>query len=71
MKIVAAIFEKMKILIFFLCKRPLILRVVEKENPSRNIFKRTLDIRFERNWSVYLGVMLGDGHTENVKKIFS
>ena len=27
--------------------------------------KRTLDIEFERDQSVSLGAMLGDGHTEN------
>ena len=30
----------------------------------RNICKRTLDIAFEQDWSVGLGVILGDGHTE-------
>ena len=35
----------------------------------RNICKRALDTGFERDWSVGLGVMLGDGHTENKKKI--
>ena len=29
--------------------------------------KTTLDMRFERDWSVGLGAMLGDGHTENLK----
>ena len=44
----------------------LILRLVEKEkNPGGNICKRTLDIGFEQDWSVGLGDMLGDGHTEN------
>ena len=42
----------------------------EKKNP-RNICKRTLDKGFERDWSVSLGAMLGDGHTENKKKYFS
>ena len=35
----------------------------------RDICKRTLDIEFERNWSVVLGSMLGNVHTE-YKKIF-
>ena len=41
----------------------------EKKN-LRNICKRTLDKGFERDCSVGLGAMLGDGHTENKKKIF-
>ena len=39
--------------------------LVEHEKPPTNICKRTLDKGFERDWSVGLGVMLGDGHTEN------
>ena len=38
---------------------------------ARNIYKRMLYIEFERDWSVSLGVMLDDGHTENKKKYFS
>ena len=41
-----------------------------KKSPT-NICKRTLDKGFERDWSVGLGAMLGDGHTENKKKYFS
>ena len=33
--------------------------------------KRTLDKGFQRDWSAGLGAMLGDGHTENLKKYFS
>ena len=36
----------------------------EKKTP-RNICKRTLDKEFERDWTVGLDAMLGDGHTEN------
>ena len=35
------------------------------KNSPRNIYKRTLDKGFERDWSFGLGAMLGDGHTEN------
>ena len=38
------------------------------KKPPRNICKRTLGKGFERDWSVGLGAMLGDGHTENKKK---
>ena len=58
MKIIAAIFEKTKILIIFLCELPLILRVDRKRN--EDICKRTLDIEYERDWSVGLGATLGD-----------
>ena len=33
----------------------------------RDIYKRTLDIEFEQDWSVGLGATLGDGY--NIKKI--
>ena len=36
-----------------------------KKETTRNICKMTLDKGFERDWSVGLGAMLGDGHTEN------
>ena len=39
--------------------------LLENEKPPRNICKRTLHKGFERDWSVGLGAMLGDGHTEN------
>ena len=32
---------------------------------ARDICKRNLDIKFERDLSVDLGAMLGDGHREN------
>ena len=45
--------------------------LIENDKPPRNICKRTLDKGIERDWSVGLGAMLGDGHTENLKKYFS
>ena len=55
-RIVGAIFQKIEILIFFLCDLPLILGVGEK-------LKRTLDIEFERDRSIGLSSTFGDGHT--------
>ena len=67
MKIVGAIFEKIKILIFVLCELPLILRVDQKPKKwARDICKGTLDIEYERDWSVSLGATLDDvRRTEN------
>ena len=45
--------------------------LIENEKPPRNICKRTLDKGFVRDWSVGLGVMLDDGHTENKKILVS
>ena len=62
MKIVGAIFEKIKILNFFLMWLPLILRVDHKRKQrARDICNGTLVIEFERDWSVGLGATLGDG----------
>ena len=48
MKIIGAIFEKMKILNFFLCELPKMLRVDQKQKKrARNICKGTLDFEFE------------------------
>ena len=63
MKIVGAIFEKIKILYFFLCELPLILKKWAKD-----ICKGTLDIERERDWPVGLGATLGD--EQKIKKIF-
>ena len=69
-KTVGAIFEKMKILIFFLYELPLILRVDGKRKKrARYICKGTLDIEFERDWSVGLGTTLCDG--QKIKNYFS
>ena len=61
MKVVGAIFEKMKILKFFLYELPLILRVgrKRKERAGDNC-KGTLDIECEWDWSVGLDATLGD-----------
>ena len=49
-KIVTAIFEKIEILIFFLCELPLILGVTRKRKLlATDICKGTLDIECERN----------------------
>ena len=62
MRIVGAIFEKMKIKIFFLCELPLILGVARKlKEQAEDIFKGTSDIEFEQDWSVGLGAILADG----------
>ena len=62
MKIVGAIFEKMKILIFFLCELPLISGVDRKEKKwAKDICRGTLDNECERDWPVGLGATMGDG----------
>ena len=38
---------------------------MKKKNGNGDICRGTLDKGFERDWSVGLGAMLGDGHTEN------
>ena len=68
MKIEGGIFEKIKILIFFLCELPLILRVHRKLKRARDICKGTLDIECEREWPVCLGGTLGGG--QKIKKTF-
>ena len=49
---------------------PLFSGLIEKKTP-RNIYKRTLDKRFEWDWLVGLCAMLGDDHTENKKNLVS
>ena len=67
---VVAIFEKMKILNFFLCELPLILRVGRKEKGrDGDNCKGTLDSECERDWSAGLGATLGDG--QKIKNYFS
>ena len=57
--------RKSKCLIFFSCELPLILGVGGKlKNPARDIYKRTLDIEFERDRSICLGSTIGDGQTD-------
>ena len=61
MKIVRAIFEKMKILIFFLGELPLISRVDRKrKQQAGDVCKGILDIERERDWSVSLGATLDE-----------
>ena len=38
---------------------------------ARDICKGTLDIEFERDWSVGLGATLGDGDVQKIKNYFS
>ena len=64
-KIVGAIFEKNKNLFFSLVNVPLILGVGgELKKTARDIYKRTLDIEFERDRSIGLGSMFGDCNTD-------
>ena len=64
-KIVRAIFEKMEIKNFFLCKLPLILGVARKrKEQAEDIYMRTLYIEFQRDRSIGLGSTFGDGHTD-------
>ena len=59
-KIVGAIFEKMKI-----CEVPLILGLGGKlKKTAREICERTLDIDFERDRSICLASTIGDGQMD-------
>ena len=65
MKIVGAIFEKLEILNFFLMWTTLNFRSRGKtKKTARDIYMRTLYIEFERDRSIGLGSMFGDGHTD-------
>ena len=69
MKIVRTIFEKMKILNFFLCELPLILGVDwKRKKRAGDICTGTLDFECERDWLVGLGATLGDG--QKIKNYF-
>ena len=60
-KIVRAIFEKIEILIFFLCELPLFLGVARKRKEhAEDICKGSPDIEFEQDGSVGLGAILAD-----------
>ena len=62
MKIVAAIFEKMKILVVFLIWTTLNFEGRSKTKKwAKDTCKGTVDIEFERDWSVGLGATLGNG----------
>ena len=63
-KIVGAIFEKTKILNFFPIWTTLKLRGREKTKKTWDIYKRTLDIEFERDRSIGLDSTIGDGQTD-------
>ena len=61
-KIIRDIFEKIEILIFFLCELPLILGVTRKrKEQAEDIYSGTPDIEFEQDWSVGIGAILADG----------
>ena len=57
-------FEKIKILNIFLCDLPLILGEGETKKTARDIYKRTLNIDFERDRSIDLGSTIGDGQID-------
>ena len=64
-KIVGAIFEKIEIVIFFLLWTTLNFRVGGKtKKTAGDIYKGTLDIEFERDWSIGLGSTTRDGQTD-------
>ena len=70
MKIVAAIFEKMKMKIFFLMWTTHNFQDRSKmKKYAGDICKGTLDIECGRDWSVSLGATLGDGQI--IKNYFS
>ena len=70
MKIVRAIFQKMKILIFFLMWITLNFEGRSKtKNRARHTCKGTLDIECELDWSVNFGAMLDDADRK-LKTIF-
>ena len=49
---------------FFLCELPLILGVgVKLKKKAGDIYRRTLDVEFERDRSIGLGSTIGDGKT--------
>ena len=63
-KIVRAIFEKIRNLIFFLMWTTLIGVGGKLKKKARDIYKRTLDIEFEWDRSIGLGSMMGDGQSD-------
>ena len=70
MNILGAIFEKMKILNFFLMWTTLNFGGRSKTKKwAKDICRGTLDIECERDWSVSLGAMLDDG--QKIKNYFS
>ena len=70
MKIVGALFEKMKILNFFPMWTNLNFEGrYQTKKWAKDICKGTLDIECERDWSVSLGATLGEG--QKIKNYFS
>ena len=70
-KIAGAIFEKMKILIFFLMWTNLNFEGRSKTKKcATDICKGTLGIEFEQEWSVSLSATLGDATDRKLKNIF-
>ena len=70
-KIVGAVFEKIKILNVFLMWTTLNFKVSLRSNIlARGIYKRTLYIEFEQNWSFGLGPTLGDGKNGKFQGFF-
>ena len=64
-KIVDAIFEKIGNFIFiFLCEHCQFRGSGKIKKPVLDIYKRTLDIEFERDRSIGLGSTNGDGQTD-------
>ena len=66
-KIVEAIFEKIKMFNFFSCELPLILGVLGKlKKTARDMYKRNLDIEFERDQLIGFCATLGDCHIDSL-----
>ena len=61
---VGAIFEKIEISNFFMWTTLNINVMSKMEKRTGDIFNGTLDIEFERDWSIGLGAALINGHTE-------
>ena len=71
MKIVGTVFEKMKILIFFLCELPLMLRVDRKRKKwAKDICRGNLGIECERDRTVGLGATLGGNLKKTARDIY-
>ena len=56
--------------LFFSCELPLILGLGETKKKARDIYKRTLDIEFERDQSIGLLSIIGDGWTDRYTHTF-
>ena len=63
-KIVGAIFEKIKIFIFFLCELTLVLGVGGERKNSWRYLQEDPRYRFERDRSIGLGSTIVDGQTD-------